>query len=465
MRPSIAIITVALAVIAAFRPWIALFFILTLGLLGTLLPGLQDIRGLSIIAICGSAGMLRYLIKSTLRGSVLLWPLSFLALYTLNTVLLGSLPASFLYLLVGSICAYYLAIYSFRSEKQALIIAWAAIAIGVIASVMSLVDYDQATKAFSELDPLYAGRIHAVERSLVGNPNYLFPQVVVGLFFSVLFCYVHRSRAIRLLMLLATVLMISGIFATLSRGSVLAVATIFVVLVVARVEWLSFGWLKYSALIAMVVGAIYFVVPDAFSLFLDRFIQDDNPYAFGSRSQLAGIGIQDFFASPVWGVGLGSMISRLGVSPHDGYVALLGEMGILGFIAFYSYPLMLCVQVFRLRRRARGQAPGDEPHLPSPTYDVLLAFLTGILVYNFFNNIIYLKTVLMLFGLGHLLLAGGRGKQTIETRAWVEAIGGGRLSRTAWSLHPGPPFRRNSRVALRVTEKSHLGSCENPLFR
>jgi len=151
-----------------------------------------------------------------------------------------------------------------------------------------------------------------------------------------------------------------------------------------------------------------------FDLLISRFTEP-----FGPRFNLQLLSLQHFIESPFWGAGFGRLGIDVGTAQHDGYTALLGEMGLIGFILFYSLPFMLLFRVHRKRRSMKRSGINDAQ---VAAYGVSEAFMGGILILNLFNIIVFAKTVFFLFAVIRLLLMGKGRRQTRGSVAMIEFI-------------------------------------------
>lgn len=390
-----------LGVASLLRPWVAIVSILTLEVIGTMFPSLAELRALSVVAVCGSFGVLPYVAKGEVGRWAVLWPIVFFIAYVSNYLISGLMPASFLYLLAGAFCSFYLAMYGIRTRKQALFIAWSAILVSVIASLSSFFDF-QSAAALSQVDEVYAGRVHAATRTFIGNPNYLFPLVIPGLFFSVMLYVASAIRPLKTVLLLCIGVIVLGVMATLSRGSIVALLALLLCVLVLRGGVSVRRWLLVAVPVTLIVIVGYYAFPEIFSLTAERFRDGDDVQSVGSRSYLAVYALKQFVSSPVFGVGLGATVSSLGTTQHDGFMAILGEMGLFGFVIYYSFPFVLLYRV----HKARKSIPRSRIAL---LLSIMEAFMIGILVLNVFNIIVYSKTVQLLMAIIFLSLLGVKG--------------------------------------------------------
>ncbi len=404
-----------LAIVSIARPWYSLAAILILELLGPLVPAMQDIRGLSIIAVCGSIGILPYAARGNIRGWPLVWPVSFFVLFVINFTISGQMPSSFIYLLAGGFCAYYLTLFSIRSRKQALAIACVAIVVAVGCCIVSFFDFRSAVSS-AVVDSVYAGRIHVSERTVAENPNYLLPLVMPGLFFAFLLYFTWQARISKILLSVCIGTILLGVFSTISRGSFLSLLSIISLIIILRGKRSLLRGIVGVVPILIIIAGLFFFVPDIFNLIKERFLEGDNYEVFGSRSSLALIAFRQLLGSPLWGSGLGATIASVGSTQHDGYMGVLGEMGLLGFIVFYSLPFILLFKVHRARK-----IPANTKYVQ--VLIVFEAFMVGILVLNMFNPIMYSKSAYLLMAVVQLFLMGMRGSRVAGALAIKRLLG------------------------------------------
>jgi hypothetical protein len=405
----VSIIIMVLAIVSIWLPWLAIAILLVLQLLGGVVPGLEDIRGLSIIAISGLLGTTRYFLRGELKGWAIVWPLAFCAMFVINFLVSGRMDWGFVYLIAGAIGTYYLTIYAIRSPRQMLNIALSAIFVAVVCAFVSIAEFNRGGMDLSGPEQVYASQMHNMKRSLLGNANYFFPVILPGLFFGVLMCYKRTSRLVRIISFAGIAIMALGVAATVSRGSVITLASIFMALaLLQKGRFYSRSLLIILALSGMILG-LYYVFPDTFSLLMERFNEGESFDQTGSRSHLMWVGIQEFLSFPVWGSGLGTIYDSIGSTPHDGYTALLGETGLIGFLLFYAMPFKLLAQLWRMRNHYKRQK-SQENFLQ--ILNVFYAFMIGILVLDLFNPIMYSKTAFLLIALTQLFISGLQGKKT-----------------------------------------------------
>jgi hypothetical protein len=405
----VSLIIMLLAAFSIWRPWVAVVILLMLQLFGQIVPGLEDIRGLSIIAIAGLLGTTRYFLRGELKGWPVIWPLAFCAMFVINFLVSGRMDWGFVYLIAGAIGTYYLTIYAIRSPRQILVIAITAILVAVMCAIVSIADFNRGGMEFSGPEQFYASQIHGMKRSLLGDANYFFPVIMPGLFFGILLCYKRTTPLVRTILFAGIAVMTMGVIATLSRGSVITLATIFIILVSLQKRRFHFrGLLLIVALCGMILG-LYYVFPDTFLLLMERFKQREVFDLTGSRSHLMWVGIQEFLSSPIWGSGLGTIYASVGHTPHDGYTALLGETGLIGFLLFYSMPFTMVTFLRKVRRRCKNISNMQNS---LSVLNVFYAFMLGMLVYNFFEPMIYSKTTLLLIAVTQLFISGLQGKKT-----------------------------------------------------
>lgn len=144
----------------------------------------------------------------------------------------------------------------------------------------------------------------------------------------------ETSKKMNLLSLVCLIITILGIFGTYSRSSFLI--SLLMILITLSQSKPKYVFISICAIIVVFIG-IYLYFPT----FVDRIltIQDNIRFEGASgRFFLWGEALDNFWSSPIWGIGAGQTpaysISHLGT--HNLFLQILGESGILGFILFSS---------------------------------------------------------------------------------------------------------------------------------
>jgi O-antigen ligase len=253
----------------------------------------------------------------------------------------------------------------------------------------------------------------------IGDPNQLASVLVVGFTLSIAFAAsARRSSAIRLASAAAATVTLAGIFFTVSRGGMVALAAAMVATVlVARGRRLPAAML---ALLIAVTAIGYFsaLAPGGAK---DRIVRADGG---SGRTDIWKVGWRMVEAQPLTGVGAGnfpdSSIHYLLVEPgaiqqdkyvvdqphvaHNIYLGFLAELGIVGL------GLFLAIAAGSLRTAAMAAqrfARSGDRELELLTRGVIVAIL-AVFAADFFLSDQYSKQLWLLLALGPALLAVSR---------------------------------------------------------
>jgi O-antigen ligase len=271
-------------------------------------------------------------------------------------------------------------------------------------------------------NPLRGDRIGGI----VGDPNELASVLVVGLVLAVTLAAILRRRTIgRAMVAGCALLLLLGVFLTLSRGGLLALAVVMVVAVLNAGRW------RAAVLVLAVLAAAGAV--GYFSTFASPVARARVTTA-GSGSGRTGlwtVGWRMVEAHPVRGVGAGNFavssvhyLLRPGTIPsdylvvdipqvaHNVYLQLLAETGVIGlalFLGIVAFAIACAIRAAHLFR-CRG-----DPQMELVARAVVTA-QAGILAADFFISAQYNKQLWILLALGAALLglasetrAGARG--------------------------------------------------------
>jgi O-antigen ligase len=250
----------------------------------------------------------------------------------------------------------------------------------------------------------------------IGDPNELAAALLVGLALGAGFLLARvRIPIVRLAAILAVPLCAGGIFLSLSRGGLVALAAMLVAGTVLAGRWR----LAVTALLVAVVagGLVYFT--QFASLPARERVTTVNGGT--GRSDLWTVGLRMVRAHPVGGVGVGNFesVSReyvlqpgalqrtdliFSANPkvaHNTYLQIMAETGIVGLLLFLGIVVGCLASALRAARLA---ARRNDRTMEAFARSLLLA-LCGMLVADFFISQTYSKLLWALLALCPVLLA------------------------------------------------------------
>jgi O-antigen ligase len=249
----------------------------------------------------------------------------------------------------------------------------------------------------------------------IGDPNELAAALLVGLALGTgLVLARDASPLLRLTGLLAVPLCVAGIFLSLSRGGLVALAVMLTAGAMFAGRWRA----AMAALLVIMAttGVIYFT--QVASLPARERITTVN--GGSGRSDLWKVGLRMVRAHPVGGVGVGNfqnVSSKYALQPgglerpelifsaepkvaHNTYLQVLSETGVVGFLLFIGLVLS-CLGC--ALRAARIWALRNERTMEALARAVLLG-VVGMLVADFFISEMYSKLLWTLLALGPTML-------------------------------------------------------------
>jgi O-antigen ligase len=255
--------------------------------------------------------------------------------------------------------------------------------------------------------------------STIGDPNELAAALLVGLALATGFALGRgRSPLLTLGALLAIPLCAAGIFLSLSRGGLIALAAVLVAGTVLAGRWR----LAVTAILVVVAasGVVYFT--QIASLPARERVTTSN--GGSGRSDLWTVGLRMVDAHPIGGVGVGNfpvVSHNYALQPgklirsdlifsaepkiaHNTYLQILAETGVPGLLLFLGIVLgsLSCAL-----RAARVWAKRHDRRMEALARSLLLA-LIGMLVADFFISWMYSKLLWVGLALGPAMLAIAR---------------------------------------------------------
>jgi O-antigen ligase len=271
----------------------------------------------------------------------------------------------------------------------------------------------------------------------IGDPNELAAALLVGLALATGFLLAMvRAPLARLGAGLAIVLCAGGIFLSLSRGGLVALAAVLVAGTVLAGRW---RLAVTAMLVAVVAGGLVY-----FTQFASLPARERVTTVHGGtgRSDLWTVGLRMVRANPVGGVGVGNFeaVSRdyvlqpgplqrtdliFAANPkvaHNTYLQIMAETGIAGLLLFLAI-VIGCLAL--ALRAARVSARNDDRRMEALARSLMLG-LTGMLVADFFISQTYSKLLWALLALCPVLLAVAK-REAVERSA--PAPVGGRWDR------------------------------------
>ena len=284
--------------------------------------------------------------------------------------------------------------------------------------------------SFGVLQPPEAGEVGEGLRATgtVGDPNELAAFLLAGLAVAAGFALGRaHSPPVRLGAAIAVPLCAAGIFLSLSRGGLLALAVMLIAGTVLAGRWrLAVAGL----LVAIALGGAFYFTTLAPLPARERVTTANGG---SGRSDLWTVGLRMVKADPVTGVGVGNfqaesanftlqpgtivradlIFSSAPKVTHNTYLEIAAEMGLPGlllFLAIVGSSLSCALKAARVWGR-RGDSSMD-----ALARGVLLG-LIGMLAADFFISDMYTKLVWVMLALGPAMLAVARTEANAEERA------------------------------------------------
>ena len=294
-----------------------------------------------------------------------------------------------------------------RERKHAIWIAWAWLAGATVATVPAMLN-----------PPTYEDDLTVRISGTIGDPNELAALLVAGIVFAGVLTAITRDRPpLRIAAGGAVVLFLLGIFYTVSRGGLLALAVALIAACILAGRW------RGRTLVVAGLGISIVVIYFASFAGLDARDRVTTVQGGTGRSDLWKIGWRMFEDQPIHGIGSGNFpISSIHylVQPgvierddfiistpkvtHNTYLQILSELGIVGL------GLFLTIIGFSMRcalRAARWFGRHGDTQMELVARGMIVA-LVGILTADFFISEMYGKQLWLMMGLGPALYAVAR---------------------------------------------------------
>ncbi|HEX8714795.1 MAG TPA: O-antigen ligase family protein [Solirubrobacteraceae bacterium] len=297
--------------------------------------------------------------------------------------------------------------------------------------------------AFGILQPPDANLIAESSRAsgTVGDPNELAAFLLVGLALGAgVALGKGRAPAIRFAAFVAVPMCAAGIFLSLSRGGLVALACMLLAGTVFAGRWRV---ALTAVLVAVALGGVLYFTELASLPARERVTSVNGGTG---RSDIWKLGLRMVRAHPITGVGVGNfpvvspnyalqpgalqradlIFSTAPKVTHNTYLEVMSELGIPGFLLFMGV-IVSCL--FCSLRAARIWSARGDPSMEALARSVFLG-LFGMLVADFFISDMFSKLLWVMLAIGPALLAVARSEQA-EAEAEHAPAGRGELALAA----------------------------------
>jgi len=245
---------------------------------------------------------------------------------------------------------------------------------------------------------------------LFGDPNDLALTLIAILPFTII---QRRSGAYLrnvLFVWLPVAVILYGVYATRSRGGVLALACVVGLLVRHRLG----NSLSLATMGVMVVALLGAGFVGSRSMSIDQ--------SASGRIEMWSAGLQSLKQSPVWGIGFRNFEALNVKAAHSAFVECFAELGIVGYVLWLGV-LLLTLDDLRLIHASTNQEAADLRKWARAIQVSLIAFLVG----SIFLSRAYDVQLFILIGLGTVIgeLARRRG-YLVGSRpvlVWIYIVG------------------------------------------
>jgi O-antigen ligase len=210
---------------------------------------------------------------------------------------------------------------------------------------------------------------------IYSDPNDMGMFLVVSLPLVFFLRHTTQSSLFKWLMTAVVPFLAYGIYLTNSRGTLLAVMVLLLVLFYFR-----FGAFKAILLGALASPVLYFVMSKFRTIDANEESAQDRVYAWYN-------GFQMFKYNPLFGVGKGNFTDIHHLTAHNSYILVLGELGFFGFLFWFSALFMTVKLMLSQLKSTQLQ------------YKTLVFCLIGFCITAFFISRSYANLFYVLIGL------------------------------------------------------------------
>jgi O-antigen ligase len=286
----------------------------------------------------------------------------------------------------------------------------------------------------------------------LSDPNYYGQILLMVLPLGIYGVLTERRRWFRLVYLGATLTIMAATIFTYSRGSLIALLVVIVLIVRERKinpYKLVFGGLLILGILIPILPRGYIDRALTLADFLPKSGTTSTDVSFQGRSSEMIIAVQMFLDHPIFGVGYlnyqfhyAEYNALLGMDPragereaHDLYLEVLAESGIIGFLAFMTLLFAVFSGIQRAKRQFRNLHREDlVAPLSAVEYGLVSYLVTSLFLHGAYVRYLWL---LVAVALGGMALAEMLVRQRREL---LRASEGG--PHTSHELAPGPTLRQ-----------------------
>jgi putative inorganic carbon (HCO3(-)) transporter len=251
-----------------------------------------------------------------------------------------------------------------------------------------------------------------MNKGLFGDPNDLALTLIAILPFTII---QRRSGAYlrnALFVWLPVAVILYGVYATKSRGGVLALAAVIGLLVRHKLG----NYLSFATTGVMLVALLGAGFVGSRSMSIDQ--------SASGRIDMWSAGMQNLKYSPVWGIGFRNFDTINNKAAHSAFVECFAELGIVGYVLWLGL-LLLTLDDLRLIHASTNEEAADLRTWARAIQVSLIGFLVG----SIFLSRAYDVQLFILIGLGTVIgeLARRRGYLARNRRGvlnWIYILGG-----------------------------------------
>lgn len=262
-------------------------------------------------------------------------------------------------------------------------------------------------------------------------------QISLGVYFE------ESNRKIKMVLSILPMFFIFVLFLTVSRGGYIAFAvSIIAFLIASPRKSISKSLKEFAPIVIGAMALILFGSPKEIILanlgkssVLMNFIGGEENYSLGMRVYLAKLAFQIFLKKPVFGFGLGTFRYTFTlyntqdlffrIDPHSLFFKFLAETGIIGTIAFFTFPAYYLIKALVNSRK------GNENFI----YTGIFAGTTGMFFHMCIDVDIYPIMFVLLF-LGISLITRKESEYKIKPKLILTAVTVALLAVISISLLP-----------------------------